>query len=58
MPLLESLLLSNGAKNLNIIGIDFVHTAWGGPDQPSGYLLQLTDQFVLESCVHLFCFEC
>lgn len=40
MPLLESLLLSNGAKNLNISGIDFAHTAWGGPDQASGYVPQ------------------
>jgi hypothetical protein len=38
MPLLESLLLSNGAKNLKLIGVDFVHTAWGGPDQNSGYV--------------------
>ena len=50
MPLLESLLLSNGAKNLNIIGIDFVHTSWGGPDQPSGYVLHLTSQYAFESC--------
>ena len=40
MPLLESLLLSDGAQDLSIVGLDFVHTAWGGPDQPSGYVPQ------------------
>jgi hypothetical protein len=38
MPLLESVLLSDGAHDLTITGIDFVHTAWGGPDQPCGYV--------------------
>ena len=38
MPLLESVLLSDGAQDLTIMGIDFEHTAWGGADQPCGYV--------------------
>ena len=38
LPLLETLLDSDGANGLTISGIDWTYSAWGGPDQPSGYL--------------------
>lgn len=38
LPLLESLLLSHGATDLTLDGIDFAHTAWTGPDTPCGYI--------------------
>ena len=38
LPLLEAVLQSDGATDLTITGIDFTHTAWGGPDQPCGYV--------------------
>jgi hypothetical protein len=38
LPLLESVLVANGATDLTITGIDFQHTAWGGPDTRCGYV--------------------
>eukprot|EP01050_Picozoa_sp_SAG11_P003363 SAG11_NODE_189_length_13028_cov_14.222446_3_plen_658_part_00 len=38
LPLLESLLLSDGATDLTVRGVEFVHTAWGGADRPTGYV--------------------
>ena len=38
LPLLETLLDSDGAHRLTISGIDWMYTAWGGPDQPCGYV--------------------
>ena len=36
--LLQSVLVGKGATHLNISGIDWAHTAWGGPDTPCGYV--------------------
>jgi hypothetical protein len=38
LDIVRTVLLSNGARDLTITGIDFVYTAWGGPDQPCGYV--------------------
>jgi hypothetical protein len=38
LPLLETLLDSDGAKGLTIRGLEFLHTAWGGADRPCGYV--------------------
>ena len=38
LPLLQSVLVGKGATHLNISGIDWAHTAWGGPDTPCGYV--------------------
>ena len=38
LPLLESLLLADGAANITVAGVSFAHTAWGGADRATGYV--------------------